>query len=277
MLSSELQSLFSLEGKTSLVTGGGTGLGRIMTETMAQAGAKVLICSRKMANIRETADEINEMVGSNLVLPFEGDISSEAGVEKIYKDVVDKVSKLDILINNSGATWGQKLGNFPYSAWSKVLDVNVTGLFHLTQLLLNLLEESADKNDPSRIINLGSVMGSAAHGDGPYSYSASKAAVHHITRILAKELGPRNITVNAFAPGPFESKMTKFAFSTDVKQKAMAESIPLKRTGKPIDISAATLYLCGKGGGYVTGTILPLDGGIHVDTGPELFEPAKKS
>ena len=113
MLSSELQSLFSLEGKTSLVTGGGTGLGRIMTETMALAGAKVLICSRKMTNIKKTADEINEMVGSNLVLPFEGDISSEAGVEKIYKDVVDKVSKLDILINNSGATWGEKLGNFP--------------------------------------------------------------------------------------------------------------------------------------------------------------------
>ncbi len=277
MLSSNLQSLFSLEGKTALVTGGGTGLGKIMAETMAQAGAKVLICSRKLANVKKTADEINKKLNSNLVIPFEGDISTEAGIEKIYKDVLNKVNKLNILVNNSGATWGEKLGNFPYSAWSKVLDVNVTGLFHLTQLFINLLEESADKNDPSRIINLGSVMGSAPHGDGPYSYSASKAAVHHITRILAKELGPRHITVNAFAPGPFESKMTKFAFSTDTKQKAMAESIPLKRTGRPLDISAATLYLCGKGGGYVTGAILPLDGGIHVDTGPELFEPAKHS
>ncbi len=275
MLSTNLQSLFSLEGKTALVTGGGTGLGRIMAETMAQAGAKVLICSRKLANVKQAAEEINEIVGENLALPVEGDISNEDGVEKIYKDVINEVNKLDILINNSGATWGEKLGNFPYSAWAKVLDVNVTGLFHLTQLFLNLLEESADKNDPSRIINLGSVMGSAPHGDGPYSYSASKAAVHHLTKILAKELGPRNITVNAFAPGPFESKMTKFAFSTDKKQKAMAESIPLKRTGKPLDISAATLYLCGRGGGYVTGAVLPLDGGIHVDTGPELFEPAK--
>tara|TARA_B100000963_G_scaffold53164_1_gene41301 strand:- start:414 stop:1247 length:834 start_codon:yes stop_codon:yes gene_type:complete len=275
MLSTNLQSLFSLEGKTALVTGGGTGLGRIMAETMAQAGAKVLICSRKLANVKQAAEEINEIVGENLALSVEGDISNEDGVEKIYKDVINEVNKLDILINNSGATWGEKLGNFPYSAWAKVLDVNVTGLFHLTQLFLNLLEESADKNDPSRIINLGSVMGSAPHGDGPYSYSASKAAVHHLTKILAKELGPRNITVNAFAPGPFESKMTKFAFSTDKKQKAMAESIPLKRTGKPLDISAATLYLCGRGGGYVTGAVLPLDGGIHVDTGPELFEPAK--
>ena len=275
MLPTNLQSLFSLEGKTALVTGGGTGLGRIMAETMAQAGAKVLICSRKLANVKQAAEEINEIVGENLALSVEGDISNEDGVEKIYKDVINEVNKLDILINNSGATWGEKLGNFPYSAWAKVLDVNVTGLFHLTQLFLNLLEESADKNDPSRIINLGSVMGSAPHGDGPYSYSASKAAVHHLTKILAKELGPRNITVNAFAPGPFESKMTKFAFSTDKKQKAMAESIPLKRTGKPLDISAATLYLCGRGGGYVTGAVLPLDGGIHVDTGPELFEPAK--
>lgn len=277
MLLDELQSLFSLENKTALVTGGGTGLGRIMAETMAKAGARVLICSRKFANVKQTADEINDTLSNGLIVPFEGDISSEEGIDKIFQEVQSKTNNIDILINNSGATWGEKLGEFPYAAWGKVLDVNLTGLFHLTQSLLSLLEKSAADNDPSRIINLGSVMGLAPHGDGPYSYSASKAAVHHITKIMAKELGPRNITVNAFAPGPFESKMTKFAFSTESKAKAMAKSIPLRRIGAPKDIAAATLYLCGKGGSYVTGSIIPLDGGIHVDTGPELFEAARKN
>ena len=277
MLSNDLQKLFSLRGKTALVTGGGTGLGRIMTETMANAGSKVLICSRKLANVKQAADEINDTLNEEAVLPFEGDISSEDGIAEIVQEVRSRTKDLNILINNSGATWGEKLGEFPYSAWGKVLDVNITGLFHLTQSLLGVLEGSAKNNDPSRIINLGSVMGSRPHGDGPYSYSASKAAVHHITKILAKELGPRNITVNAFAPGPFQSKMTKFAFSTEEKEKAMAKNIPLRRTGRHHDIAAATLYLCGTGGGYVTGTIIPLDGGIHVDTGPELFEAAKNS
>ena len=277
MLQIDLQDLFSLNKKNALVTGGGTGLGRVITETLAKAGAKVFICSRKYVNVKMTADEINEALDKNLVFPFDGDISSEGGIKNICEFINSNTQQLDILINNSGATWGEELGKFPYSAWKKVLDVNITGLFHLTQSLLDILEKSGMPNDPSRIINLGSVMGSAPYGDGPYSYSASKAAVHHITKILAKELGPRNITVNAFAPGPFESKMTKFAFSTEEKERAMAKSIPLRRTGKPLDIAAATLYLCGKGGGYVTGTILPLDGGIHVDTGPELFEPAKEN
>ncbi len=275
VLSNDLQKLFSLKGKTALVTGGGTGLGRIMTETMVNAGAKLLICSRKLANVKQAADEINDSYDKKAVQPFEGDLSSEDGIDQIFKEVRSRTETLNILINNSGATWGEKLGKFPYSAWGKVLDVNITGLFHLTQALLDMLEKSATHDNPSRIINLGSVMGSAPHGDGPYSYSASKAAVHHITRILAKELGPKNITVNAFAPGPFESKMTKFAFSTEEKERAMAKNIPLRRTGRHKDIAAATLYLCGSGGGYVTGTIIPLDGGIHVDTGPELFEAAK--
>ncbi len=277
MLSDDLQQLFSLEGKTALVTGGGTGLGRIMTETLVNAGAKVLICSRKFANVKQTSDEINAAIDKELVTPFEGDISSEDGIGKIHQEIKSRTNNLNILINNSGATWGEKLGKFPYSAWNKVLDVNVTGLFQLTQSLLGVLENSSKYGDPSRIINIGSVMGSTPHGDGAYSYSASKAAVHHLTRILAKELGPRNITVNAFAPGPFESKMTKFAFSSKNKEKAMANSIPLKRTGRPQDIASATLYLCGKGGGYVTGTIIPLDGGIHISTGHELFEAAKNN
>ncbi len=158
MLSNDLQKLFSLKGKTALVTGGGTGLGRIMTETMANAGSKVLICSRKLSNVKQTADEINETLNEEAVLPFEGDISSEDGIAAIVQEVRSRTKDLNILINNSGATWGEKLGEFPYSAWGKVLDVNITGLFHLTQSLLGVLERSAKHDDPSRIINLGSVI-----------------------------------------------------------------------------------------------------------------------
>ena len=118
-------------------------------------------------------------------------------------------------------------------------------------------------------------MGSSPYGDGAYSYSASKSAVHHLTRILAKELAGKRITVNALAPGPFESKMTTFAMNSDQKRKSVADSVPLGRVGVYEDIAAATIYLCGRGGNYITGAVIPIDGGIHVSTGPELFQESR--
>ncbi len=272
-----LEELFGVRGKTALVTGGGTGIGRMVATALAEGGARVLICSRKLEVVEKTAKEINASLKvsnaqtSGSVEAFQGDVGSEEGVLSVAAAVRECCSELDILVNNAGVSWGEPLGKFPYFAWSKVLDVNVTGLFHLTQTLLPELKASGTMEDPARVINLGSIMGSTPIGDGAYSYSASKAAVHQLTRILAKELAREHITFNGFAPGPFQSNMTAFATDTEEKAAFVGKGVPLGRIGRPDDIAGATLFLCGKGGAYVTGEVLALDGGIHVATGTNLF------
>lgn len=268
---SYLEELFSLNGKTALVTGGATGIGRMAATAMVQAGAKVLIASRKGADCVTTAEEINASNGPGHAIGFSGDVGYEQGVNGLADDVKNRTDQLDILINNAGVTWGAPMDEFPYGAWAKVMDVNVTGLFVLTQKLLPMLRTSASLEDPSRVINLGSVMGSANIGDGAFSYAASKAAVHHLTKIMAKEMAGEHITFNAFAPGPFHSKMTAFATTTDEQAKRVGKGVPLGRIGTPDDIAGATLYLCSKAGSYVTGAILPLDGGIHAISKSGLF------
>ena len=267
-----LDHLFSLEGKTALVTGGATGIGRMIATALAGAGARVLIASRKAEACEATAAEINAGNPPGKVEGFAGDVSTEEGVEALAAAVRERTDRLDILFNNAGVSWGAPLEEFPYSAWRKVLDVNVAGLFTVTQKLLPLLEKAATPDDPARIVNLGSVMGAAPLGERVYSYAASKAAVHHLTRCLAKELSRRHVTVNAFAPGPFQSKMTAFATGTDEKAERVGRGVPMGRIGSPDDIAGAALFLCGRGGAYTTGAILPLDGGIGVETGHELFQ-----
>ncbi len=263
--------LFSLQGKTVLVTGGATGIGRMIATALVQAGASAMIASRKGEDCERAADEINALNELGKAQGFAADVGNEEGVAALVSEVNSRTDRLDILINNAGVTWGQPLEEFPHFAWGKIMDVNVAGLFQLTRDLLPLLGKSAAKDDPSRVINLGSIMGISPIGDGAYSYSASKAAVHHLTKILARELAERQITVNAIAPGPFQSRMTAFATATDEQANQVGSLIPLGRIGKPEDISAATLYLCGKGGSYVTGAILPIDGGMHVSGQREVF------
>jgi NAD(P)-dependent dehydrogenase (short-subunit alcohol dehydrogenase family) len=266
-----LNSLFSVAGKTALVTGGATGIGRMIAEALVRAGARVLIASRKGEACEAVAQELNALDAGGTAEGFAGDVANEAGVIALASEVKARTARLHILVNNAGKTWGEPLESFPHKAWDGVFSVNVAGLFTLTQQLLPLLEAAASDDDPARIVNLGSVMGTAPIGDNAYSYAASKAAVHHLTRILAKEFAARRITVNAFAPGPFQSRMTAFATGDERKRALVGASVPLGRIGRPEDIAGALLFLCGRGGAYTTGAILPLDGGIGVETGDEIF------
>lgn len=267
-----VDDLFSVAGKTALVTGGATGIGRMAATALVRAGANVMIASRKGPDCEATAAEINKVDDARgKAEGFAGDVGTEAGIAALVEAVKERTNTLHILLNNAGATWGEPYETFPYHAWAKVLNVNVTGLFHLTRELTPLLVKAAREDDPARVINLGSVMGSQPMADGAYSYTASKAAVHHLTKTLANELADRQVTVNAFAPGPFQSRMTAFATATDEQAEKVGDRVPLGRIGAPDDIAGATLYLCSRAGSYVTGAILPIDGGQSVEHGMRLF------
>jgi NAD(P)-dependent dehydrogenase (short-subunit alcohol dehydrogenase family) len=269
-----VHTLFSVAGKTALVTGGATGVGRMVAEALVRAGARVLIASRKGDACESVARELNALDADGRAEGFAGDVATEAGVMALTAEVKARTPHLHILVNNAGKTWGEPLERFPHKAWDSVFSVNVAGLFTLTQQLLPLLDAAASDDDPARIVNLGSVMGAAPIGDNAYSYAASKAAVHHLTRILAKEFCERRITVNALAPGPFQSRMTAFATGDEHKRALVAASVPLGRIGRPEDIAGALLLLCGRGGAYTTGAIIPLDGGIGVATHHKIFGEA---
>ncbi len=268
---SYLEGLFSVMGKTALVTGGATGIGRMIAEALVRAGAHVVIASRKGEACEAVAQELNALDAGGTAEGFAGDVATEAGVMALAGEVKVRTQRLHILVNNAGKSWGEPLEQFPHKAWEGVFSVNVAGLFTLTQQLLPLLESAASDDDPSRVVNLGSVMGAQPIGENAYSYAASKAAVHHLTRILAQEFAGRRITVNAFAPGPFQSRMTAFATGDEARRAVVAAGVPFGRIGRPDDIAGALLFLCGRGGAYTTGAIIPLDGGIGVETGGKLF------
>ena len=267
-------SLFSLEGKTALVTGGATGIGRMAATGLMMAGAHVLIASRKEDACLAVAEQLNAMDAPGSAEGFAGDVGTEDGIEALAKGTTERTDTLHILMNNAGITWGAPMGAFPHAAWEKVMNVNVAGLFHLTQSLLPTLIATATPDDPARVVNVGSVMGEAALGDGAYSYSASKAAVLHLTKIMAKELAGHHVTVNALAPGPFVSKMTAFATADEGMRDKVGADVTLGRVGRDEDIAGCMQFLCGKGGSFLTGAILPVSGGIQVMSGPNLFRSA---
>jgi NAD(P)-dependent dehydrogenase (short-subunit alcohol dehydrogenase family) len=249
--------LFDLTGKVAVVTGGTRGIGLMMARGLLQAGASVYISSRKPEAGKEAAGELS---GYGRVVSIPADLSSEEECLRLAAEVGRSEERVHILVNNAGATWGAPLEEFPASAWDKVLNLNLKAPFFLTRAFLPLLEAAGTADDPARVINVGSIDGLRVPELPTYSYSASKAALHQLTRALARELGPRHITVNAVAPGPFESKM--MAATLDAFGEQIAAASPLGRIGRADDMAGVAVYLSGRGGSYVTGAVIPVDGGI---------------
>ena len=254
---SYLDDLFGIRGKVALVTGGSRGIGFMIAEGLIGAGAKVYISARK-ADACDAAAAALSKKGTCVSLP--ADVSTQQGCEGLAARLREHEPKLDILVNNAGANWGEPLETFPDSAWDKVLALNLKSVFHLTRAVLPQLERAASQSDPARVIVVGSIDGIRAPEMDTFSYSSSKAAVHHLARVLAHKFAPKHITVNAIAPGPFESKMMHATL--EKFHDYIVASCPLKRIGEPADMAGIAIYLASRAGSYLTGTVIPVDGGI---------------
>jgi NAD(P)-dependent dehydrogenase (short-subunit alcohol dehydrogenase family) len=254
-----MSDLFDVSGKTALVTGGSRGIGLMIARGLVGAGAKVIISSRKSADVEAAAEELAKL-GDCVAIT--ADVSTAPGAGALASEVTERFPSLDILVNNAGAVWGAPLEAFPQEGWDKVLHTNVEGVFNLTVALLGALRAAASEQDPARVINIGSVDGLRTPSVENYSYSASKAAVHMLTRHLAKRLASERITVNAIAPGPFESKMMAWVLEDPERREAVEQEVPLGRIGRPDDVAGLALFLSSRAGSYLTGAVIPLDGGI---------------
>ena len=249
--------LFSLAGKTALVTGGSRGIGRMIACGLLDAGASVVISARKQHELDIAVSELSE---HGQVIAIQSDLSSNEGCRALADQVEAHFPALNILVNNAGAAWGMPFEEFTEAGWDRVMDTNVKSVFFLTQMLHNSLKAAGTAEDPARVINVGSVDGLHVNPMDTFPYSTSKAGVHHLTRVLARKLGPHQITVNAIAPGPFESKM--MASTLNAFGDAIARSSPLGRIGRPDDMAGVAVYLSSRAGAYVTGAVIPVDGGI---------------
>ena len=251
-----MENLFNLNGKIALVTGGSRGIGAMIAEGFVRNGVKTYISSRKSDPCDKKARELSKY-GECISIP--ADLTDMSEMDKLVTKIKDKETKLNILVNNAGAAWGASFDDFPEIGWDKVMDTNVKSVFFLTQKLVDILEASASTSDPSRIINIGSIDGLGIPRAETYSYPASKAAVHQLTKVLANRLANRNINVNAIAPGPFESNM--MAHTLEEYGEQIKSSVPRGRIGVPEDMAGASIFLSSRASSYITGSIIPVDGG----------------
>ena len=244
-----------------VITGGSRGLGRHMAEAFLDAGAaRVYITARNEEVVTATADELSAAFAGECV-PIAGDLSSLADVERLVGELSANESHLDVLVNNAGRGWLAPLGDFPEHGWDKVMDLNVKSPFFLTQALVPMLTARATAEQTSAVINIGSIAGITANPVDTYSYNVSKTAIHQMTRNLAHTLAARHVRVNAIAPGRFHSQMTEFAKVDDASYQAELRMIPQHRWGDADDIKGVALLLASRAGGFITGQILPVDGG----------------
>ena len=251
-------SLFSIEGKTILVTGGARGIGLMMVKAFVEAGARVYISSSNKATCDLVAKELKG-VGECISIP--ADLSRLEEIERLSASIKDREEGLDVLVNNAGSTWGAPLQDFPETGWDKVMDLNLKSPFFLIQKLLPLLEAASKPDDPSRIINIGSVDGLHTPLFENFSYAASKAGFHHLSRFLSSRLAARNINVNVIAPGPFETDMMRPMLDSMGDSKIL-ENVPIKRLGTDHDAAGVAIFLASKASAYITGVVLPVDGGL---------------
>ncbi|MEO0418615.1 MAG: SDR family oxidoreductase [Pseudomonadota bacterium] len=265
----DVQKLFSLEGRVAVVTGGSRGIGKMFVEGLLAAGcSKVYISARKMDQMAETVEEF----GADKVIAVQADLSQMDGIETLANAIKENESKLDILINNAGAAWGQDYLEFSEAGWHRTMDLNVKTPFFLTQKLHDLLAEAAKGEHAAKVVHVSSIDGLRINPWETYPYQASKAAVIQLTKRMAARLIKDNIICTSIAPGAFASEMNKAAKNAP---DASASLIPSGRIGTPEDMAAAAIYLCSRAGDYVVGTTIPVDGGIVNAALPGMFnDPA---
>jgi NAD(P)-dependent dehydrogenase (short-subunit alcohol dehydrogenase family) len=253
----DVSNLFSVQGRVALVTGGSSGIGRMIATGLAAAGAKVYTCARSEGKIAAAAAEIEGDVTG-----LTADLSSNAGIEALAAEIAARENALHILVNNAGTLTDQPLDDFSEAAWDDVIDLNLKTPFFLMQKLLPLLRAGATADRPASVINIGSVGALKIGPREVYSYQASKGAIHWLTKSLAKKLGPDNITVNAIAPGFFESEMT--VITSEEMRSMVISMVPRRRTGTAEDVAGAAIYLASRAGAYVTGSVIPVEGGLAI-------------
>jgi NAD(P)-dependent dehydrogenase (short-subunit alcohol dehydrogenase family) len=252
-----MKHLFSVEGKVAVVTGGSRGIGAMIARGFVENGVKTYITARKAEACQKTAAELSQY-GTCVAIP--ADLSTGQGQDYFVQAVREREPRLHILVNNAGAQWAAPIDAFPESGWDKVVDINLKSVFFLTQKFLPLLRTAANQEDPARVINIASIDGLHTPAFETFAYSASKAGVIHMTRALARRLAQDNITVNAVAPGPFESQM--MAETLRAFGEAIIQTNPRKRIGRPEDMAGVAIFLSSMAGAYVTGITIPVDGGI---------------
>ena len=253
-----VSTLFSLKGRTALVTGGSRGIGLMIAQGFIAQGAKVYISSRKAEVCEAVANELGDMC---IALPM--DISTVEGCQALAAKYAEHESQLDILVNNAGAAWGADFQSFPEKGWDKVMDLNVKSPFFLTQGFFELLKASAKTGTPGKVINIASIDGMRLNEWETYSYQASKAAIIQLTKRMAARLIKDKINVTAIAPGAFPSEMNRAARD---HAEIVAHAIPSKRIGHDEDMAAAAIYLAARSGDYVVGETIVVDGGlVHAD------------
>jgi NAD(P)-dependent dehydrogenase (short-subunit alcohol dehydrogenase family) len=256
--------LFSIRGKVALVTGGSSGIGLMIARAYVDAGARVYISSRK----EDVCDAVAADLGKSSAaqggecISIPADVGTAAGRATLVAELGRREAALHILVNNAGTNWAAPIGEYPEEGFRKVTTLNVEAVFFLSQSLLPLLAAAGRAEDPARVINIGSIDGIRVPIVDNFAYSASKAAVHQLTRVLAVKLGGRHVTVNAIAPGPFESRMTEWLL--DKMGDEIVARCPLGRIGSPEDMAGIAIFLASRAGAYVTGTVIPVDGGISI-------------